>query len=390
MEEKEIGIYVHIPFCKKKCYYCDFSSYPDKINSQARYVECVEQEILQYATESKIMSKYNLEPKYTIDTIYIGGGTPSIIDSNLIYQIVKCIKTNFNIKEQVEITIEVNPGTVTKEKLEKYREIGINRLSIGLQATQDDILKRIGRIHTYSQFLETYNMATEVGFDNINVDLMIALPGQTLEDVKESVKEIIELKPEHISVYSLILEEGTVLYKMVENKKMELPPDEEEREMYWYVKKKLEKHKYYQYEISNFAKYGFESKHNMNCWNQKEYIGIGAAASSFLNDARYSNTNNIEQYMKNIEDGTQNKNLILEEKLTLESKMKEYMMLGLRKIQGVNILDFERKFKINPVVKFCKELEKLNHEGLIIVIDENIQLTNKGIDFANLVWEEFI
>ena len=293
MEEKEIGIYVHIPFCKKKCYYCDFSSYPDKINSQSRYVECVKQEILQYATENRVMSKYDLEPKYTVDTIYIGGGTPSIIDSNLIYQIVKCIKTKFNVKEQTEITIEVNPGTVTKKKLEEYKEIGINRLSIGVQATQDDILKGIGRIHTYSQFLETYNMATEVGFDNINVDLMIALPGQTLEDVKESVKEIIELKPEHISVYSLILEEGTVLYKMVENKKMELPPDEEEREMYWYVKKKLEKHKYYQYEISNFAKYGFESKHNMNCWNQKEYIGIGAAASSFLNDARYSNTSNL-------------------------------------------------------------------------------------------------
>lgn len=390
MEEKEIGIYVHIPFCKKKCYYCDFSSYPDKINSQSRYVECVKQEILQYATENRVMSKYDLEPKYTVDTIYIGGGTPSIIDSNLIYQIVKCIKTKFNVKEQTEITIEVNPGTVTKKKLEEYKEIGINRLSIGLQATQDDILKGIGRIHTYSQFLETYNMAREVGFNNINVDLMIALPGQTLEDVKESIKEIIELKPEHISVYSLILEEGTLLYKMIENKKMELPTDEEERKMYWYVKKKLEKHKYYQYEISNFAKYGFESKHNMNCWNQKEYIGIGAAASSFLNDARYSNISNIDQYMQNIEDGAQNKNLILEEKLNPESKMKEYMMLGLRKIQGVNILDFERKFKINPVVKFCKELEKLNHEGLIIVIDENIQLTNKGIDFANLVWEEFI
>ena len=273
-----------------------------------------------------------------------------------------------------------------------YRNCGINRLSIGLQSTDDTILKEIGRIHNYEQFIDTYNWAKEAGFENINVDLMLGLPRQDIKILKSSLENVVNLKPmpNHISVYSLILEEGTLLYKMVENKKMELPTDEEEREMYWYVKKKLEKHKYYQYEISNFAKYGFESKHNMNCWNQKEYIGIGAAASSFLNDARYSNISNIDQYMQNIEDGAQNKNLILEEKLNPESKMKEYMILGLRKLQGVNILEFERKFKINPVVRFCKELEKLNHEGLIIVIDENIQLTNKGIDFANLVWEEFI
>ena len=390
MEEKEIGLYVHIPFCKSKCYYCDFVSYANKENSQKEYINCIKQELIHYSEENQIMASHNLEKKYVISTIYIGGGTPSIIEYNYIEQIINAIKSNFKIKENAEITIEVNPGTITKEKLDAYAKIGINRLSIGLQAVQNEILKQIGRIHTYEQFLNTYNMARQVGFKNINVDLMIGLPNQTLEDVKNSTKIIIELKPEHISVYSLILEENTKLYNMVKNKTIQLPTDETERKMYWYVKKNLEKHKYYQYEISNFAKPGFESKHNQNCWNQKEYIGIGCAASSFMDNIRYSNTSNLEEYIKNIKEGLQNKNLILEETLNEESKMQEYMMLGLRKISGVNILEFEKKFNINPVVKYCRELEKLNHEGLIIIIDENIKLTNKGIDFANLVWEEFI
>ena len=390
MEEKEIGLYIHIPFCKSKCYYCDFVSFANKEVLQERYVHCLKKEITQYAVENKIMSEHNLERKYIINTIYIGGGTPSILEQEYICDIMKTVKENFKIYDFPEITIEVNPGTVTKEKLQTYIDSGINRLSIGLQSVQDNLLKQIGRIHTYEQFLNTYNMARRVGFDNINIDLMIGLPGQTLEDVKESIKKVLDLKPEHISTYSLILEENTQLYNLVNSKKQELPEEELERQMYWYVKKTLEKHKYYQYEISNFAKPGFESKHNINCWKQTEYIGIGAAASSFVDDKRYSNIADLEKYIHNIESGNSNKNLILEEKLNNESKMKEYMMLGLRKINGVNIFEFEKRFNVNPVVKYCRELEKLNHEGLIIIIDENIRLTNKGIDFANLVWEEFI
>lgn len=390
MEEKEIGLYIHIPFCKQKCYYCDFVSFANKIEFEKRYVNCVEKEIIQYATENKVMANHNLEPLYVIKTIYIGGGTPSILDEIYIANIMKTIKNNFKIRENAEITIEVNPGTVTKEKLETYINIGINRISIGLQAVQDSLLQEIGRIHTYKQFEDTYLDARDVGFKNINIDLMIGLPNQTLDDVKESIKKVIDLKPEHISVYSLILEGDTPLEKMVNEKNLELISDEEEREMYWYVKNCLEKHKYHQYEISNFAKPGFESKHNMDCWNQNEYIGIGVAASSFLEDKRYSNIESLEQYIENIEQSTPNKNLILEEVLNLESKMKEYMMLGLRKTSGVNILDFESRFNKNPVVLYCKELEKLSKEGLIVVIDENIKLTAKGIDLANLVWEEFV
>ena len=390
MEIKEIGLYVHIPFCKQKCYYCDFISHANKEQMIERYVNCLKKEIIQYATENKVMAAHGLELEYRIKTIYIGGGTPSFIDEAYILSIVKTIKDNFNLNEDSEITIEVNPGTANKDKLEAFKSCGINRLSIGLQAVQDEILKKIGRIHTYQDFLNTYEYARQVGFDNINVDLMIGLPDQTLENVKESVKTILNLKPEHISVYSLILEEGTKLNELIQTKQLELISDDLEREMYWLVKEILEKHKYNQYEISNFAKSGFKSRHNLDCWNQNEYLGVGVSASSFLDDKRYSNILEIEEYISNIENNTPNLNLKLEETLTPESKMNEYMMLGLRKIEGVNIAEFERKFVKNPIVKYSTILEKLNHEGLIEVNGNNIRLTNKGIDLANLVWEEFI
>lgn len=245
MEVKEIGLYIHIPFCRQKCYYCDFVSFANRDDMIKRYVNCLKQEIIQYAQENTVMSDHNLEPKYILKTIYIGGGTPSAIPERYIVEILETVKENFEIKDDAEITIEVNPGTATKEKLETYKESGINRLSIGLQAVQDDILKKIGRIHTYQDFLDTYNYARDVGFSNINVDLMIDLPDQTLENVKESVKEIIRLKPEHISVYSLILEKNTRMYEMIASKVVEIAPDDIERQMYWYVKKNTGKTRIY-------------------------------------------------------------------------------------------------------------------------------------------------
>ena len=390
MEEKEIGLYVHIPFCKSKCLYCDFVSFANNNDMIERYIECVKKEIIQYATENKTMSEHGLEPKFIVKTIYIGGGTPSYIDEDYIVQIMETIKHNFEVKEDAEITIEVNPGTASKDKLEAYKKCGINRLSIGLQSTQNKILKNIGRIHTYEEFIIIYAHAREAKFKNINVDLMINLPGQTLEDVKDSIKRIINLKPEHISVYSLIVEDNTPIKTLLEMHCLELASDEVERQMYWYVKETLEKHKYHQYEISNFAKEGHKSKHNMDCWNQKEYIGVGLNASSFLDNKRYSNISALEQYITNIEQNEMNKNLILEETLNEESKMNEYMMLGLRKIAGVNIQGFKNTFNVNPIVRFCKPLEKLTKEGLVQIDENSIKLTNKGIDLANLVWEEFV
>ena len=378
MECKELGIYVHIPFCRKKCYYCDFISYENKSDEQVKeYIQKVIQEL----------QKYDLK-KYDVTTIYIGGGTPSFIDEKYIKQLLDELrnkllenKTKF---DQIEITIEVNPGTITKQKLEQYKKSGINRISIGLQSTNNNLLKQIGRIHNYEQFLETYRLAKETGFNNINVDLMIGLPNQTIKDIKQSLEEIIKLNPDHISTYSLIIEEETKMAKLVENGELQLPSEETERQMYWYVKNTLELNGYKHYEISNFAKKSRESKHNLNCWEQKEYIGLGVAAHSYLNGMRYSNSDFDDNGMWNY------KIKNIEEKQELEDKKKEYMLLGLRKIDGVSIQKFKEKYIDNPIFLYHKELQKLIEQNLLEIDGDYIKLTNKGIDFANLVWEEFV
>ena len=376
---KELGIYIHIPFCKSKCIYCDFISFANKEKIIEKYIECLKKE-----TKSKE------ENDCIIDTIYIGGGTPSFIDSKYIKEIVETIKSKFKIKQEAEITIEVNPGTVNEAKLKDYKRTGINRISIGLQSTNNKTLKQIGRIHTYEEFLNTYNLARNVGYKNINVDLMLALPNQTLEEMEESVKKVIELNPEHISIYSLILEEGTKMEELVNNKKIKLPSEELERKMYWNIKDKLEQNGYIHYEISNFSKEGFESKHNTNCWSQKEYLGFGLAAHSYINNKRFCNIKNIEEYIKNIENNNIKSNIQICEIQNEEENKKEYMLLNLRKIKGVDIQKFKNNFVDNPIYLYHKELKKLVKQELIEVDFNNIKLTNKGLDLANLVWEEFI
>ena len=413
MESRELGIYIHIPFCQHKCDYCDFVSFSNKQDFIENYVEAVKKEINNYFKDKTLLETY------TVTTIYIGGGTPSYINSKYICEIMHVLeenlKNNMVKMEDMEITIEVNPGTVNKEKLEQYRKAKINRLSIGLQSTNNEMLKQIGRIHNYEQFLETYQKAKKVGFENINVDLMIGLPNQTIEDIKRSLKEIVQLNPTHISVYSLIVEEGTVIAQKIENHQLQEMDEELERNMYWYVKNTLELNGYTHYEISNFAKEGQESKHNMNCWRQKEYIGIGLAAHSYLNYVRYTNTSEMEQYTtrmnhlneqivndilklsnnkektsleekeKNIETAYE-----IEEVQDLEDRKKEYMLLSLRTIEGVSISKFKEKYIDNPIFLFRKELEKLVEEKLVMIDGDDIKLTNKGLDLANLVWEEFI
>ncbi len=377
MENKEMGIYVHIPFCKKKCDYCDFISFSNKNSKMQEYIEAVLKEI----ELQKI--------KKQITTIYIGGGTPSYIDSKYIKEIL-CEICKKNVADNAEITIEVNPGTVTLEKLKDYKMTGINRLSIGLQTTNDELLKQIGRIHNVEQFLETYKMAREVGFKNINVDLMLGLPNQRIKDLKDSLEKIIQLQPEHISVYSLIVEEGTPIANKIESGELELPEEELERNMYWYVKNTLELNGYKHYEISNFTKKGFESKHNMNCWNQEEYVGIGIAAHSYRDITRYSNTENMSEYIKNVRSNKLERNRIIHEIQKEDDTKKEYMLLGLRKIDGISIKKFKEKFGDNPIYLYRNELKKLSDENLINIDEDNIRLTNKGIDLANLVWEEFV
>lgn len=371
---KEIGIYIHIPFCKQKCIYCDFISYSNKNNLIEEYIATLKQEIKE---KSERLSEYE------ITTIYIGGGTPSYIKSKHIVEILEIIKQNYNISKNAEITIEVNPGTATKEKLEAYINVGINRMSIGLQSCNDNILKTIGRIHSYEEFLNTYTMAQEVGFTNINVDLMIGLPNQTLKNVKESLENISKLNPNHISVYSLIVEEATLIERKIENGELELPSEELERKQYWQVKRTLEKLGYKHYEISNFSKPGYESKHNVNCWEQKEYLGFGVAAHSYINNKRVSNVETIEEYLQKNEP-------IIHETQNLENQKKEYMLLGIRKIEGIKISQFKNKFGSNPIMEFKDELNKLVQEKLIEIDLDKIRLTPKGIDLANIVWEKFV
>ncbi|MBO5397734.1 MAG: oxygen-independent coproporphyrinogen III oxidase [Clostridia bacterium] len=378
---KNIGIYVHIPFCKKKCDYCDFISFANQEDMQEKYVMALNNDI---EKTSKTIQEYQ------VNTIYFGGGTPSYIDENLIVKILENIKNHYTICEDAEITIEINPGTVNKEKLIIYKQAGFNRLSIGLQSTHDRLLKLIGRIHTYNEFLETYNLAREVGFKNINVDLMLALPTQTIEELIESTNKIISLKPEHISIYSLILEDGTVLYNKIQNNELELIDEDLERKMYWKTKEILEKNGYNHYEISNFAKKGFESKHNMNCWLQEEYLGFGVAAHSYFNNKRFSRISNLQEYIKNIEEENFEKIIEINEIQDREARAKEYMLLGLRKIEGVSISAFERKFEINPLFYFRFEISKLEENDLLEVDLDNIKLTKKGLDLANQVFEEFV
>ena len=381
---KKLGIYIHIPFCKQKCFYCDFVSYANQDKYFQKYVQALNKEINNFLDNNE----------FEVQTIYIGGGTPSLIDAKYIEEILHIFEKRNLLKEVKEVTIEVNPGTVTEEKLRNYKNLGVNRLSIGLQSTEDKILKQIGRIHCYDDFLNTYKMAREVGFKNINVDLMIGLPNQKILDVKNSLEKIIKLEPEppnHISVYSLIVEENTPIEKMLESGELELPDEELERNMYWYVKNFLELNGYKHYEISNFAKLGNESKHNLDCWNQKEYVGFGVAAHSYIGDVRYGNIGNVEEYIKNCENGEFGKNKVIDEvENDIFSKEKEFMLIGLRKIEGVLIQDFKNKFGENPIFVFKDELKKLVDENLLIVDFDRIKLTNKGLDLANIVWENFV
>jgi len=371
------GIYVHIPFCISKCKYCDFVSFPcmEKID---KYFDVLIKEI-------KSKSVYAVKE---VTTIYIGGGTPSVPDSKYIVKIIQTIKEVFKVSKNAEVTIEVNPRTVTKEKLIDYKNSGINRISIGLQSTNNEILKLIGRIHNYEEFLNTYNLAKEVGYNNINVDLMLGIPNQTESDVIDSINKVISLNPKHISIYSLIVEENTEIQRLIDSEILTMPSEDDERNMYWKTKTILEKNGFIQYEISNFAKKGYESKHNLDCWNQEEYIGMGLASHSYFNRKRFSNIDKLDKYIEN--ENCLEKNIIINEVQEMESQAKEYMLIGLRKISGVSISKFEKKFRINPLFYFRFEIDNLVEKGLIEVDLDNIKLTKKGLDFANIVFEEFV
>ena len=371
---REYSIYIHIPFCVSKCIYCDFNSYANKEDKICEYIKSIINQIHNDNTFSK---------DDICKTIYIGGGTPSYINSKYIVQILKCIYGKYRVDKNAEITIEQNPCSMTKDKLKDYYDIGINRLSMGLQSTNNDLLKILARKHTYEEFLYKYELARSIGFNNINVDLMLALPNQTLENVKKDIQKIIHLQPEHISCYSLIIYENTPMDSLIKNKRYVLPSDDVERKMYYLVTNMLRDNGYNQYEISNFSKKNMESKHNLMCWNQYEYIGLGAGAHSFVDGVRFQNVDDLEQYIDS------NKVIILEKMNNLEL-MNEFMILGMRLINGINSARFKQIYNQDMFEVFNSQISFLKNEGFIDIANNQIILTTKGIDYNNVICQQFI
>lgn len=424
-------LYVHIPFCVKKCKYCDFLSFAADENTKKRYVEALCNEIIYCAN---VLPKILIDPKKVlmeqndvwesqneektakpckmgkveVDTIYFGGGTPTALPVDDLVQILQKIKEEFVVNDDAEITFECNPATIDKNGLQKLQKNGVNRLSIGLQSTFDDELKLLGRIHNFDDFLEIFYAAREVGFKNLNVDLISALPGQTTEKYKISLQRLIKLQPEHISSYSLILEEGTPFYELY-NERLEMLPDEEtDREMYHLTKAMLQENGYERYEISNYAKPGFESKHNSGYWKRVPYLGLGLGASSLINNIRYRKKSDLASYLqifglqektckmaKNEKNEIFPQNLIQEcETLDVVDQMAEFMYLGLRMSKGVNSEDFFKEFNQELRKVYGEVIDKLERDGLLIVKEEGkgerFFLSEFGMDVSNFVFEKFL
>ena len=375
---KNLELYIHIPFCVKKCAYCDFLSGPASSETRERYVELLCEEI-RLAKE-----KANA---YEVSTIFFGGGTPSILTGEQLKRIMKTVRETFMIGQGAEITLEMNPGTVTEEKLLAYKDAGINRLSIGLQSVHNEELHMLGRIHSYEEFLETYRLARKTGFKNINVDLISAIPGQTVASWEATLRTVLALDPEHISAYSLIIEEGTPFYeKYGEEKEGEsaLPTEEEERQIYWQTRKLMEEAGYHRYEISNYAKEGYECRHNIGYWERVPYLGFGIGSASLFEEKRWSNPDRTEKW----EEEFVAKSVVQE--LSKEEQMEEFMFLGLRMMKGISKEKFAKQFKEPIEHIYGVQIGKLKEMGLLEESADRIRLSEKGIDVSNSVFVEFL
>ena len=378
--KKELELYLHIPFCVSKCKYCDFLSAPSGEEQRQIYVERLCRRIRYW---SDVIHNYG----YEIVSIFVGGGTPSILTEAQITQVFEAVYESFPIREDAEITLEMNPGTDVKDKLPVYRKLGINRLSMGLQSADNKELKCLGRIHTYEDFRQVYQWAREAGFTNVNVDLMSAIPGQTLESYVDTLRKVADLEPEHISAYSLIIEEGTPFCERYGEGRHaeELPDEDTERQMYVRTREILEDYGYHRYEISNYAKDGYECRHNLGYCDRKEYLGLGAGASSLMDHIRWKEPDHIGP----------STGLVLEERedftrLSRKDEMEEFMFLGLRKIKGVSEQDFYKSFKVSMDEEYKDNIENLIKEGLLVREEDRIRLTDRGIDLSNYALSQFL
>lgn len=393
--KEELSLYIHIPFCVRKCGYCDFLSAPADEKARDRYVQALLMEIERYRGTETADRK--------IKTLYIGGGTPSTLSVKQLECIMQKIKYIFNFYDDIEASMEMNPGTASKEKCRALYQMGINRLSIGLQSTNDKELNTLGRIHSYEDFLNTYTWCREAGFQNINVDLMAALPSQTVESYTTGLRKIIHLAPEHISAYSLILEEGTPFYQKYNSGCYPLPDEEQERLMYRETEQILAQAGYERYEISNYAKKGYACRHNLVYWQGGDYLGLGLGSSSYMDDVRFHNTTDLDTYVNQgayVED---------REELSVQAKMEEFMFLGLRVIAGVSGTEFEKRFGKTMEDVYGDVLRKHEEEGLLQIERkedrkeaaaaepakgktniEKVMLTTKGVDVSNYVFADFL
>ncbi len=388
--KQAMGIYVHIPFCVRKCVYCDFLSAPADDTTKKAYMKALIKEIEYFA-------KANAKEveKRTVKTIFFGGGTPTVVEAEDITNVLNTIRKYFLVEAGAEITIECNPGTLDEKKASEYVKAGINRISFGLQSPDGKLLKMLGRIHSFAQFDESVRIARTAGISNINIDVMSALPGQSLAGYIEGLKKVLEYEPEHISAYSLIVEEGTPLCENPESFP-KLPGEDEEREMYYETDKLLKAYGYERYEISNYAKVEKECRHNLSYWDRVDYMGFGIGAASLFNGKRMNNISDIEEYIRKA--GCEN---VYEEVTVLskEDSMEEFMFLGLRKMCGVSLNDFKQSFGVNMLDVYGEIIRKNVNAGLLEYVNccdekegsvEGIRLTSKGIDVSNMVLADFL
>ena len=418
MTKKQLELYIHIPFCVKKCEYCDFLSFPADEPAQRRYLIALLKEVEYYGMRTD---------GYRVSSIFIGGGTPSSINAEWIRRILDTVRRRYDLAEDAEITIECNPGTLTPQKLEIYKKAGVNRLSIGLQSTLDEELKTLGRIHTYEEFLESYRAARDAGFYNINIDLMSGLPYQTPEKFQKTLYEVIGLRPAHISVYSLIIEKGTPFWDHYQKdlalqkagKRTKALPDEDtEYTIYKMTQRMLAEEGFAQYEISNYARPGWECRHNCGYWTGVDYLGIGLGASSYFEGYRFSNTSDMQKYLRLIPDlymsavdrseklgfmvmdqekldrldegkllGQVHKELT---RMDETSRMEEFMFLGLRMICGVSKEEFYRRFGKDMQEVYGEQLADLSEKELLIEEEDRVYLTERGLDLGNYCMAKFL
>lgn len=384
-DKKKLELYIHIPFCERKCAYCDFLSMPATLGVQRQYVEKLIDEIIGESAGVR---------DYEVTSIFVGGGTPSILPGEYILGILQAAGDYFNVRKDAEITIEINPGTLDEHKLQCYREGGVNRISLGLQSADDWELRVLGRIHTYDDFLKSYQQVRLAGFTNVNIDLMSALPGQTLNSWEKTLKKVLMLRPEHISAYSLIIEEGTPFYERYGKGEKTFPPlpdEDTEREMYHVTRTMMEDSGYHRYEISNYSRPGLECRHNLGYWTGVDYLGLGLGASSCVSGFRFKKESNLRTYIEKAGQEDFPSNLYQEiHKLDQKDRMEEFMFLGLRLTEGVSGAEFLDRFGQNMWNVYGSVIEDMEKKELIRVEYPRVFLTERGMDLSNYVMSHFL